>query len=66
VLGRAEGLLKNFPGSPDRAEALQLAGQAYAETDRPDLARAALERLRAEAPGSSAERELSERLRAEE
>lgn len=65
VLGRAEGLLRSYPRSPDRAEALQLVGEAYAATDRPDLAQATLEKLRAEAPGSKAEQRLAKRLRAD-
>lgn len=58
VASRAEGLLRDFPDSPDRAEALALLGVAYVGTDRVDDARAALDRLRSEAPDHPGVRKL--------
>lgn len=58
VASRAEGLLREFPESPDRAEALTLLGVAYVGTDRVDEARLALERLRTEVPSWPGARRL--------
>jgi len=62
VVGRVEALLRNYPKSPDEVEAIGLLGQAYAGLGQLDLARAAAERLRADAPGSRALRRVEKAL----
>lgn len=52
VAGRMENLLRQYPQSPDRAEALYLLGRAYAGLEQYDLAQSALQKLEQEAPGS--------------
>lgn len=62
VVGRIEPLLRNYPESPDKFEAIGLLGEAYAGLGRLDLAQAAVERLRTEAPGSRALRRVERAL----
>lgn len=50
VVSRLEAMLRDYPDSPDRAEALALLAVAYVGVDRVPDAEQALERLRADAP----------------
>ncbi len=63
VVGRIEPLLRSYPDSPDRALALGLLGEAYLGLDQPELAQAAAEKLRTEAPGSRSLSRLEKALK---
>ena len=52
VVGRTEALLRDYPQSADRIEALGLLGRGYAGLGRTEQARQVVERLRIDAPGS--------------
>jgi outer membrane protein assembly factor BamD len=52
AVGRLEPMLEQYPQSPDRPEALGRLGIAQAKLGSADLARATLEKLKAEAPSS--------------
>lgn len=58
VVGRVEPMLRDYPDSPDRVDALGLLGQGYAGLDRVEQARQVADKLRAEAPGSRALRNV--------
>lgn len=64
VVGRIEPLLRNYPESPDKIEAMGLLGQAYAGLGQIELAQAAAERLKVEAPGSRALRRVERAIAA--
>jgi outer membrane protein assembly factor BamD len=63
VAGRVEGLLADFPDSPDRFEALYLGGVAWAGMGQVDKAATALQRLRTEAPQSTWTERLEHELK---
>ena len=50
VEGRVIGLLQKYPDSPDVPRALYMVGVAYAQTERIELANAALDRMKSEFP----------------
>jgi len=58
VVGRIEDMLRLYPSSSDRVEALGLLGEAYASSGRLDLAGGAMTKLEEEAPKSTAARRL--------
>lgn len=62
VAGRVEGLLTEFPDSPDRHEALYLGGVAWSGLGQLDRAAEALSTLRAEAPQSAWTKRLEREL----
>ncbi len=62
VVGRVEPLLRNYPKSPDEVEAIGLLGEAYVGLGQIDLARAAADRLRTEAPGGRALRRVEKAI----
>lgn len=51
VIGRVEGMLRQYPDSPDLPAALAMVAEAYAGTGSVEQARAAVEKLRSVAPG---------------
>lgn len=62
VVGRIEPMLRQYPDSPDRVEALGMLGQAYHGLGRDDLAAETLQKLEAEAPGSRSAKRLRKAL----
>ena len=62
VIGRLEPMLRQYPESPDRLEAMAMLGESYRSVGRDDLAHAALEKLEADAPGASATKRLKKAL----
>ncbi len=62
VAGRVEPMLRNWPESPDRAEALFLLGTARHQMGDAESAAAALERLRSDFPGSAHQKALERTL----
>lgn len=63
VAGRTDGLLRDYPNSPDRHEALALGGVAAAHLGDLEKARAALVTLEQDAPDGPAARRLRKELR---
>ncbi len=62
VVGRIEPMLRDYPTSPDRVEALGLLGEGYAGQGRIEQARQVVERLRTEAPASRALRRVEKAI----
>jgi outer membrane protein assembly factor BamD len=62
VVGRLEPMLRTYPDTPDRVEALGMLGTAYVNLGQPDQAAAVAEKLRAEAPHSRALSRLEKAL----
>lgn len=62
VVGRLEPMLRQYPDSPDRIEAIGLLGEAYDGLGRDDLAAEQLAKLKAEAPDARATRRLADAL----
>lgn len=63
VGGRVDGILRDYPASPSRHEALGLGGVAWAHLGELDKARSAMATLDQEAPDSPAARRLRRELR---
>lgn len=62
VAGRIEPLLRDYPETPDRVEALGLLGAAYAGMDRIEQAVQVATKLQAEAPSSRASRRVAKAI----